>query len=161
MGKPIYLDYNATTPHDPEVVDAMRPYLEEEFGNPSSLHWYGIRPKKAVMDARRRVASLLNCEAKEIIFTSGGTESNNHALRGVAFARRSRGTHLITTAIEHSSVQDVCEDLEERGWQVERVGGIDYTVKDGIVYDARQLLEDVRRMVAEAKQSTISEQGSE
>ena len=83
MKKPIYLDYNATTPHDPEVIDAMRPFLEEEFGNPSSSHWYGTKPKKAVMEARSRVASLLNCEAEEIIFTSGGTESNNHAILGM------------------------------------------------------------------------------
>ncbi|MGD8211005.1 MAG: cysteine desulfurase family protein, partial [Desulfobacterales bacterium] len=118
MRKPIYLDYNATTPHDPEVIDAMRPYLEEEFGNPSSSHWYGIRPKKAVMDARRRVASLLNCEAKEIIFTSGGTESNNHAVKGVALACRDKGTHIITSQIEHPAILEVCEHLETTGYDV-------------------------------------------
>lgn len=80
--KPIYLDYNATTPHDPEVIDAMQPYLEEHFGNPSSSHWYGIQTKNAIEIARRQVASLLNCTPYEIVFTSGGTESNNYAIRG-------------------------------------------------------------------------------
>jgi cysteine desulfurase len=77
MKKPIYLDYNATTPHDPEVIAAMRPFLEEEFGNPSSSHLFGHTPHSAVMQARCQVASLLNCRPEEIIFTSGGTESNN------------------------------------------------------------------------------------
>ena len=118
MGKPIYLDYNATTPHDPEVIDAIRPFLEEEFGNPSSSHWYGIRPKKAVMEARSRVASLLNCEAEEIIFTSGGTESNNHAVKGVALACRDKGNHIITSQIEHPAILEVCEYLEKTGCEV-------------------------------------------
>jgi cysteine desulfurase len=118
MGKPIYLDYNATTPHDPEVIDAMRPFLEEEFGNPSSSHWYGTRPKKAVMEARRRVASLLNCEAEEIVFTSGGTESNNHAVKGVAMACREKGNHIITSQIEHPAILEVCAYLEKIGYEV-------------------------------------------
>jgi cysteine desulfurase len=118
MGKPIYLDYNATTPHDPEVIDAMRPFLEKEFGNPSSSHWYGTRPKKAVMEARRRVASLLNCEAEEIVFTSGGTESNNHAVKGVAMACREKGNHIITSQIEHPAILEVCAYLEKIGYEV-------------------------------------------
>jgi len=118
MGKPIYLDYNATTPHDPEVIDAMRPFLEKEFGNPSSSHWYGTMPKKAVMEARSRVASLLNCEAQEIIFTSGGTESNNHAVKGVALACRDKGNHIITSQIEHPAILEVCEYLEKTGYEV-------------------------------------------
>ena len=118
MGKPIYLDYNATTPHDPEVIDAIRPFLEEEFGNPSSSHWYGIRPKKAVMEARSRVASLLDCEAEEIIFTSGGTESNNHAVKGVALACRDKGNHIITSQIEHPAILEVCEYLEKTDYEV-------------------------------------------
>ena len=118
MGKPIYLDYNATTPHDPEVIDAMQPFLEKEFGNPSSSHWYGTRPKKAVMEARSRVASLLNCEAKEIVFTSGGTESNNHAVKGVALACRDKGNHIITSQIEHPAILEVCEYLEKTGYEV-------------------------------------------
>ncbi len=118
MGKPIYLDYNATTPHDPEVIDAMRPFLEKEFGNPSSSHWYGTRPKKAVMEARRRVASLINCEAEEIVFTSGGTESNNHAVKGVAMACREKGNHIITSQIEHPAILEVCAYLEKIGYEV-------------------------------------------
>ena len=108
MAQPIYLDYNGTTPHAPEVVQAMRPYLEQEFGNPSSNHWYGIGPKRAVAKARRQVASLLRCDPEEIIFTSGGTESNNHAIRGVAMALREKGNHIITCAIEHPAVLEVC-----------------------------------------------------
>ena len=118
MGRPIYLDYNATTPHDPEVIDAMRPFLEEEFGNPSSSHWYGAQPKKAVMQARSQVASLLNCKAEEIIFTSGGTESNNHAVKGVALACRNKGNHIITSQIEHPAILDVCAYLEGNGYEV-------------------------------------------
>ena len=118
MPKPIYLDYNATTPHDPEVIDAMRPFLEEEFGNPSSSHWYGIKPQKAVMEARRQVASLLNCRPQEIIFTSGGTESNNQALKGVAEAYRDKGNHMITSQIEHPAILEVCAYLEENGCEV-------------------------------------------
>jgi cysteine desulfurase len=118
MGKPIYLDYNATTPHDPEVIDAMGLFLEKEFGNPSSSHWYGIQPKKAVVEARRQVASLLNCEAKEILFTSGGTESNNHAVKGVALAYRNKGNHIITSQIEHPAILEVCKYLEKTGYEV-------------------------------------------
>jgi len=108
MTKPVYLDYNATTPLDPEVIDVMKPFFEEHFGNPSSNHWYGIIPKKAVESARKQVALLLNCKPEEIIFTSGGTESNNFAIKGVAQALRSKGKHIITSKIEHSAVLDVC-----------------------------------------------------
>ncbi len=118
MPKPIYLDYNATTPHDPEVIAAMRPYLEEEFGNPSSGHWYGIKPQKAVMEARSQVASLLNCRPEEIVFTSGGTESNNHAIQGVAYACRDKGNHIITSQIEHPAILEVCAYLAENGFEV-------------------------------------------
>ncbi|MBW2336073.1 MAG: cysteine desulfurase [Deltaproteobacteria bacterium] len=118
MKKPIYLDYNATTPHDPEVIAAMRPFLEDEFGNPSSSHGYGIPSHKAVMQARRQVASLLNCRPEEIIFTSGGTESNNQALKGVAEAYRDKGNHMITSQIEHPAILQVCAYLEENGWEV-------------------------------------------
>jgi cysteine desulfurase len=97
MKKPIYLDYNATTPHDPEVIEIMRQYLEEHFGNPSSSHWYGRMAKEAVATAREQVAALLNCSPEEIIFTSGGTESNNHAIKGIAAAYGNRGNHIITT----------------------------------------------------------------
>ena len=89
--KPIYLDYNATTPIDPEVAAAMLPYIREHFGNPSSTHAYGIEARKGVEKARGQVAALLNCSPAEVLFTSGGTESNNHAIKGAARAHRSKG----------------------------------------------------------------------
>jgi cysteine desulfurase len=91
MIKPICLDYNGTTPHAPEVIDAMRPFLETDFGNPSSSHWYGIKPKKAVETAREQVAGILNCSPQEVIFTSGGTESNNHAILGMTRQLKEKG----------------------------------------------------------------------
>lgn len=115
---PIYLDYNATTPIEREVTEAMKPYLEEYFGNPSSSHWYGIQTKKAVEKARRQVAGLLNCQLDEIIFTSGGTESNNYAIKGSAFANRPKGNHIITSTIEHPAVIEVCKYLEANGFRV-------------------------------------------
>lgn len=118
MKAPIYLDYNGTTPHDPEVIAAMRPFLEEEFGNPSSSHWYGIAPKRAIAGARKQVATLLNCGPGEILFTSGGTESNNHAIMGIAFAHRNKGNHLITDRVEHPAVLEVCRFLETQGFDV-------------------------------------------
>lgn len=116
--KPIYLDYNATTPIDPEVAEAMRPYLFEHFGNPSSSHWYGIQTKKAVDEARRQVAALLHCNPEEVVFTSGGSESNNYAIKGTAFANREKGNHIITSAIEHPAVLEVCKYLAEKGFQI-------------------------------------------
>ncbi|MBI5416348.1 cysteine desulfurase [Candidatus Poribacteria bacterium] len=118
LKKPIYLDYNATTPHHPEVIAAMLPFLEEHFGNPSSSHWYGIEPKKAIENARSQIASLLNCEPSEIIFTSGGTESNNYAIKGTAFANQNKGNHIITAQIEHPAVLEVCKFLENQNFTV-------------------------------------------
>jgi cysteine desulfurase len=118
MPKPIYLDYNATTPHDPEVIAAMRPFLEEEFGNPSSSHLYGSAPQKAVMEARRQVAALLGCRPEEITFTSGGTESNNHAIKGIAEGYGANGNHIITCQIEHPAILEVCHYLEQKGMEV-------------------------------------------
>ena len=118
MPKPIYLDYNATTPHDPEVIEAMRPYFEEEFGNPSSSHYYGSKPKQAVIKAREQVASLLNCAPEEIIFTSGGTESNNFAIKGCAESFGHKGNHIITSQIEHPAVLQVCRFLGKNGFEV-------------------------------------------
>ncbi|MBU0765489.1 MAG: selenide, water dikinase SelD [Bacteroidetes bacterium] len=116
--KPIYLDYNATTPVDREVVNAMRPYLEEHFGNPSSSHRYGIETKKAVEKARRQVAALLNCQTDEVIFTGSATESNNFAIKGTAYANRNKGNHIITSAVEHPAVIEVCKWLEANGFLV-------------------------------------------
>ncbi len=116
--KPIYLDYNATTPIDPQVAEVMLPYLYGSFGNPSSSHAYGMEAKAAVEKARRQVASMLGCLAEEIVFTSGGSESNNLAIKGAAMARRGQGSHIITTAIEHPAVLEVCAYLEKQGFQV-------------------------------------------
>ncbi len=115
--KPIYLDYNATTPVAPGVVEAMMPYLREHFGNPSSAHAYGLVAREAVERARLQVAGLLRCDQDEIVFTGGGSESNNMAIQGVAFARRDRGNHIVTSAIEHPAVTEVCRFLETRGFR--------------------------------------------
>ncbi len=116
--KPIYLDYNATTPIDPRVAEAMQPYLTEFFGNPSSSHIFGQQTKKAVEEARKQVAEMLHCHPDEIIFTSGGSESNNYAIKGAAFALREKGNHIITSSIEHPAVLEVCAYLEENGFKV-------------------------------------------
>jgi cysteine desulfurase len=118
LRRPIYLDYNATTPHEPEVIEAMRPYLEKYFGNPSSSHWYGRKTHDAVENARAQVAGLLNCAPGNVIFTSGGTESNNNAIRGIALARRSQGEHIISSQIEHPAVTAVCERLRQEGFKI-------------------------------------------
>ncbi len=102
--KPIYLDYNATTPIDPQVADAMLPYLYEHFGNPSSSHAFGAEAKMGVEKARRQIAGMLGCLPEEIIFTSGGSESNNMAIKGAALANREKGDHIITSSIEHPAV---------------------------------------------------------
>lgn len=116
--QPVYLDYNATTPIDPEVAAAMQPYLVEHFGNPSSGHIYGRRTHEAIASARQQVASLLQCDPEEVIFTSGGSEANNYAIKGVAWAQRNRGNHIITSTIEHPAVIEVCKYLETKGFEV-------------------------------------------
>jgi cysteine desulfurase len=116
--KPIYLDYNATTPVDPEVAAAMEPYIREHFGNASSTHEYGRRAREAVEKARGQVAGLLHCRPGEIVFTSGGTESNNYAVKGAARSCRSRGNHVITSAFEHPAVTEVCEYLATDGFNI-------------------------------------------
>lgn len=119
-GQPIYLDYNATTPVLPEVVDAMLPYLREHFGNPSSDHVYGQRAREAVARARDQVAALLGCDADELVFTGGGTEANNLAIRGVAEARVER-RHVVTSVVEHPATAGPCDWLERHGWSVTRI----------------------------------------
>lgn len=118
MQKPVYLDYNATTPIAPQVAEAMRPYIYENFGNPSSSHAYGSAAKKGVEKARRQVAEMLGCQPDEIVFTSGGSESNNLAIKGVAFAYREKGNHIITSAVEHPAVLDVVKYLEKQGFRI-------------------------------------------
>lgn len=119
--KRIYLDHSATTPIDPEVLVAMEPFLRDQFGNPSSLHRHGREVRVAVEEAREKVAIALGVKPREIYFTSGGTESNNWALCGVVEALKVKGDHIITSAIEHSSVLEPCRCLEHQGYKVSYV----------------------------------------
>lgn len=112
---PIYLDYNASTPIDPVVAAAMRPFLDEAFGNPSSGHWASTSAKAALEKARGQVADLLGCAADEVVFTRGGSEANNLALKGVFFARPHKGEHIVTTQVEHPAVLGPCRFLERLG----------------------------------------------
>jgi len=118
----IYLDYNASTPIAPEVTEVMKPFLSEFYGNPSTTHWAGVPAKKAYEEARDQVASLLCCNAHEVIFTSGGSESNNHALKGVYNALKGKGNHIITTQIEHPAIINPCRFLRKHGAIVTYVG---------------------------------------
>lgn len=124
----VYLDYNATTPIDTEVAETMRPYFEEYFGNPSSVHSYGKQTKLAVEKARKSAAALLNCDTSEIIFTSGGTESNNFAIKGFALANKHKGNHIITTQIEHPAVFEVCKYLEKNGFKISYIPVDEYGI---------------------------------
>jgi cysteine desulfurase len=122
MARQVYLDYHATTPVDSKVLDAMLPYFTEQFGNAASKqHAFGWAAQEAVERARRQVATLLNASANEIVFTSGASESNNLAIKGVACALRDRGRHVVTVSTEHKSVLDSCSRLERDGWTVSRV----------------------------------------
>ena len=114
----IYLDYAATTPSHPEVVKAMLPYFTDAFGNPSSIYSYGQEAKGAIEEARAKIADLIGAQDEEIIFTSGGTEADNFALKGVAFTNEPKGNHIITSAIEHHAVIETCKFLERRGFRV-------------------------------------------
>ncbi|KAF0166999.1 MAG: cysteine desulfurase [Rhodocyclaceae bacterium] len=118
MNSPIYLDYNATTPVAPEVSAAMRPWIEEQFGNPSSSHIYGQRARKAVAQARESVAALIGAQPEEIVFTGSATEANNLALLGVARAMAPHKRHLIASAVEHPAVMQPALHLREEGWDV-------------------------------------------
>ncbi|MDH4265466.1 MAG: cysteine desulfurase [Deltaproteobacteria bacterium] len=122
ISKGIYLDFNGSTPIDPEVAEAMRPFFSQHFGNPSSHHWAGEPAKQAVEHARKQVADLLECKPSEIVFTSGGSESNNQAIKGVFWALREKGNHIITSQIEHPAVIHPCHFLEKLGAEVSYVG---------------------------------------
>jgi cysteine desulfurase len=127
---PIYLDYHASTPVDPRALEAMLPYFSEHFGNAASkTHPFGWKADDAVEAGRRQVAALIGASAKEIVFTSGATESNNLALQGVAHAFRSRGNHIVTLTTEHKAVLDSCHHLEDEGFAVTYLG----VGRDGLV----------------------------
>ncbi|MDP3732342.1 MAG: cysteine desulfurase NifS [Candidatus Omnitrophota bacterium] len=138
--KRIYLDYAATTPCDPEVIKAMEPYLFDKFGNSSSIHSFGQEAKGAIEEARERLASFLGARPEEIIFTCGGTESNNFAVQGVAYAQTNKGNHIITTVIEHHAIIEPCKFLEKRGFKVTYVG-VD---KNGLVSP-----EDIKKAITD------------
>lgn len=116
--KKVYLDYAATTPVDPEVIKAMEPYLFEKFGNPASIHSFGQAAKAALEDSRETVAKCLGAKPEEIVFTSGGTESNNFVINGVAGAKANKGNHIITSRIEHHAVLEPCRHLEKKGFKI-------------------------------------------
>jgi len=120
--KRIYLDYAATTPTDPQVLAAMQPFFFDKFGNPSSIHSFGQEAKKAIEEARGKLAKFLGAKPEEIVFTSGGTESNNFAVEGVAYCLEKKGNHIIATAIEHHAVSEPCKFLEKRGFKITYVG---------------------------------------
>ncbi|MFC1991375.1 cysteine desulfurase NifS [Chloroflexota bacterium] len=129
MGR-VYLDYAATTPTDPEVVKAMLPYFTDSFGNPSSIYSYGQENKGVIEEARTKIAGFIGARDEEVVFTSGGTEANNTALQGVAFANESRGNHIITSSIEHHAVIETCEFLEKRGFTITYLGVDGYGLVD-------------------------------
>ncbi len=116
--KRIYLDYAATTPTHPEVVEAMLPYFTEAFGNPSSIYSYGQGAKGAIEEARIKVADLIGARDEEIVFTGGGTEADNFAIKGIAYANESKGNHIVTSSIEHHAVIETCKFLERRGFRL-------------------------------------------
>jgi len=138
--KRIYLDYAATTPCDPEVMKAMQPYFFEKFGNPSSIHTFGQEAKKAIEDSRQVLAKFLGADPAEIVFTSGGTESNNFAVQGVAGALQKKGNHIITSKIEHHAVSEPCKFLEKRGFRITYVA-VD---KNGLVSP-----EDIKKAITD------------
>jgi cysteine desulfurase len=134
----IYLDSNATTPVRPEVVAAMLPVFTEDYGNPSSIHWYGQHAKALMDDARVQVARLINADTSEIVFVSGGTEADNLAIRGIAESQKSKGRHIITSSIEHHAVLHTARDLEKQGYEVTWIK----VSSDGLIDP-----EDVRRAI--------------
>jgi len=134
----VYLDSNATTPIRPQVLAAMMSVFSEDFGNPSSIHWFGQQAKSIVDNARVQVARLINAEASEIVFLSGGTEADNFAIRGIAESQKSKGNHIITSKIEHHAVLHTCKDLEKQGYEVTWLP----VSSDGVIDP-----EDVRRAI--------------
>ena len=118
----VYFDNSATTKTDERVIEAMMPYITENYGNPSSIYKIGRENRKAVEEAREQVAKVLNCEPSEIYFTNGGSESDNTAIRGIAYAYKNKGNHIITSKIEHPAVLETCKQLEKEGFEVSYIG---------------------------------------
>src|SRR6516225_1150976 len=158
----IYLDHNATTPVDPAVLDAMVPFFSGEYGNASSIHTFGQRARGAVETAREQVAGLLNAQPQEIVFTSGATESDNHAIFGVvqaALAER-RSVHVISSTIEHEAVLNACQALEKQGVEVSYLpvnreglldtGEVRRAIRPDTVLGTVQPMEEIGRIAAEA-----------
>lgn len=137
--KTIYFDNNATTQTDEEVLKAMLPYFVENYGNPSSIYKIGRENRKAVEEARKKVATALNCEPDEIYFTSGGSEADNTAIRGIAYQYQKKGNHIITSKIEHPAVLETCKQLEKEGFEVTYVG-----VKENGILDLEELKSDIK-----------------
>lgn len=129
MIRRVYLDNSATTPVDRRVVEAMLPFLTEKFGNASSIHFFGQEARAAIDKARHEVAALIKARPNEIVFTSGGTEANNLAIRGLCEINEQYGKHIITSEIEHSAVKEVCDTMEKRGWEITRLP----VYEDGII----------------------------
>ena len=136
----VYLDHNATTPTHPEVVKAILPYYKEVFGNASSFHQFGQQARKAIDEAREKIANFIGASPKEIVFTSGGTEANNLALKGVAYANEKKGKHIITSSMEHHAVLNPCKYLEKKGFKVTYLPVDKYGLVDP---------EEVRRAITE------------
>jgi cysteine desulfurase len=140
MHKQIYLDYAATTYVREEVIDAMVPYMKEIYGNPSSIHSFGQKAKQAMADAREQIADVLRAKPKEIYFTSGGTESDNWAIRGLASANAKKGKHIITSSIEHPAIMNACKQLAKQGYSVtyldvDEFGTVDLKQLEGALTD--------------------------
>lgn len=153
----IYLDNSATTPIDPRVVEAMLPFLTDKFGNASSIHFFGQEARGAVDRARHQVAALINARPNEIVFTSGGTEANNLAIRGILENQKQAPLHIVTTVLEHPAVKSVCEDLEKHGYEVTYVPvGEDGVVRVDDIRDAiRENTAVVSVMVANNEIGTL------
>lgn len=154
---PIYLDYNATTPVEPRVVEAALPYLTEHFGNPSSTHHYGQAARQAIGQARGEVADVLGAHIDEIVFTAGGSDSDTLAIRGAARANRDRGDHVVTQATEHPAVLEACRSLQADGFQlttlpVNHHGRVDPADVEQAITDDTAL---VRIMLANAETGTL------
>jgi cysteine desulfurase len=137
---PIYLDNSATTPIDPRVYEAMIPYFKEKFANPSSIHTMGREIRDDIEEARKKVASLINADSNEIIFTGSGTESDNIAIKGMAYGLKAKGKHIITSKIEHKAVLECCTSLEKEGYQITYL-----SVDSNGVIDINELEKSIRK----------------